>query len=190
MALSIYLNSEWFLLGCRVIKKFYDMLTSPLMELLGIDEFSNIKRKDRNWVGIRDFFDTKLKELSELITAPAISNEDQLVRRCAIKIQENMERQLSQIAFFRDHLGSTATVEKMRYTPLTNSGCESRMAQLDVKVKFSGGSAPVETLSDKQVVSVNGYLLTEDFDDANNTHTLFKWARTSAQAKEANRLQD
>ena len=31
----------------------------------------------------------------------------------------------------------------MKYTLLTNSASESRMAQLDAKVKYSGGAAPV-----------------------------------------------
>ena len=46
-------------------------------------------------------------------------------------------------------------IEKMDYAPLTNSGCESKMADLDVRVRFSGGAAPITTISDKQVVSKN-----------------------------------
>ena len=68
-------------------------------------------------------------------------------------IFENTDRQLNQIVFLRNHLGSSTTVEKMKYTPLiqisiplTNSASESRMAHLDVKVKLSGG--------DKQVISI------------------------------------
>ena len=50
----------------------------------------------------------------------------------------------------------------MKYTPLTNDACESQMAQLDVKVNYSGGAAPVETLCDKQILSANGYLTIDD----------------------------
>ena len=49
------------------------------------------------------------------------------------------------------------------------------MAQLDVKVNFSGGAAPVDTISDKQVISVNQLFTTEEFNDG-NTLEMFKWA--------------
>ena len=65
-------------------------------------------------------------------------------------------------------------LHKIKYTPLSNSECESLMAQLDVKVKFSGGAAPLKTLSNKQVVSVNKYLMTEDFNDDKDTLALFR----------------
>ena len=81
-------------------------------------------------------------------------------------IFENPDRQLNQIVFLRNHLGSSTTVEKMKYTlliqisiPLTNSASESRMAHLDVKVKLSGGG--------KQVISVNQYFSTEECSDSN-----------------------
>ena len=37
------------------------------------------------------------------------------------------------------------------------------MALLDVKVNYSDGAAPIETLSDKQIVSANGYLTSDEF---------------------------
>ena len=80
-----------------------------------------------------------------------------------------------QIVFFRDHLESPTTASKMKYTPLTNSRSESRMAQLDVKVNFSGGAAPVDTISAKQVISVNQLFTTEESNDG-NTLEMFKWA--------------
>ena len=58
-------------------------------------------------------------------------------------------------------------MEKIKYTLMTNSASESRMAQLDVKGKFSGIVASVQTLSDKQVISVNQYLPTEECSDSN-----------------------
>ena len=41
------------------------------------------------------------------------------------------------------------------------------MAQLDVKVNYSGGAAPIETLSGKQIVSANGYLTSDEFSTKN-----------------------
>ena len=69
-----------------------------------------------------------------------------------VNVQENLNRQLKQMLFFREETDSE-TIKKMEHAPLTNSGCESRMAQLDVRVTFSGGSAPIDTLSDKLLTS-------------------------------------
>ena len=63
------------------------------------------------------------------------------------------------------------------------------MAQLDVKVNYSGGAAPVETLSDKQILSVNGYLTSDEF-STKDLLKLMKWASTSKQATEMVRLQE
>ena len=68
---------------------------------------------------------------------------------------------------------------------MTNSASESRMAQLDVKGKFSGSVAPVQTLSDKQVISVNQYLSTEECSDSNILQLII-WASILEQAKQVN----
>ena len=172
LALSMYLKSEWFTLGCEVYSVFQKIIITPLCELLGIDEFSTVVRPDRNWVGIKDFFHTKLIELNSLIipVGTVTSAKEKLISRCATKVVENVERQLSAIVFFQhDHQMDSEVLEKMKFTPLTNSACESRMAQLDVKIKVTGGSAPVQTISDKQVVSVNKYLLK---DECSNPQTI------------------
>ena len=124
------------------------MITEPLLEILGIDEHAKTKRTDRTWEGVQKFFNIKIKELKTMASAEVVTNKEKLIKACAGKIAENIERQLSQIAFFnQDNQGqvSDATLQKMKYTPLSNSGCESRMAQLDVKVKLSGGAAPLKT---------------------------------------------
>jgi hypothetical protein len=81
------------------------------------------------------------------------------------------------------------TIKKMDHAPLTNSGCESRMAELDVRVNFSGGSAPIDTLSDKQIFAANNCLISEEF-DKHGAKELFKWTRTSEKAKKALELQN
>ena len=84
------------------------------------------------------------------------------------------------------------TVKKMMYSPLTNSGCESRQSNLDRRVKFSGGSTPLQTISNKEVVSGNRYLITPQFSEASTEEqtSQFKWARNSSEAKEAWALQE
>lgn len=63
----------------------------------------------------------------------------------------------------------------MKYTLLT-----------DVKVKFSGGAAPVQTVSDKHVTCVNQYLSTQE---CSNILQLIMWAGILEQAKQVNMLQ-
>ena len=58
------------------------------------------------------------------------------------------------MAFYRGEI-TIHTQLKMKHTPLTNLGCESRMAQFDNRVKFSRGFASISTLSDKQMVATN-----------------------------------
>ena len=189
MAVQQYVTCEWFTVGCQVIKVFNDILIQPLQELLGIDKYYKIKREDRSWTGIKDFFSSKMDELKCIESKEANSNKDNLIKSCATKVRETIERQLSKIVFFKpteDHLGPT--FEEMKYTPLTNSGSESRMAELDVKVKFSGGAAPVKTLSNKQVISVNKYLCTKDFSTDEKILEHFTWERTSKEATEATKM--
>ena len=131
---TAYISSEWFSLGCKIMKIFFDMITSPLMEFLGIDNFAQVKRADRNWEGIREFFVVKINELQKMISTEPGTSDEKLTQRAAIKVLENIKRQLSQIACFRDHLGPTD--HKMKYTHLTNGACESRMALLDVKLNY------------------------------------------------------
>ena len=69
---------------------------------------------------------------------------------------------------------------------MTNSGCESRQANLNRRVKFSGGSTLLRTLPNKEVVAGNKYLSSSSF-PAKLSDQLkeFKWARHSKEAKEA-----
>ena len=80
-----------------------------------------------------------------MVIREAVTREEKLIQRCATKILENTNMQLDQVVYFRDNQGPPPTIHKMRYTPLTNSASESRIAQLDLKVKFSGGAAPVQS---------------------------------------------
>ena len=47
---------------------------------------------------------------------------------------------------FNDH---EADVDRLEYAVVTNLGCESEFGKLDNRLKVSGGSATVETLSRK-----------------------------------------
>ena len=188
LVLSCYIHSEWFEVGCKVFCFFGEKIVKPLCEILGIDESKKQKRKDRNWNGVKTFYETKILELKVLMNnTEAVTNYDKLISKCSEKVVENLERQLNQMIFFKDE-ADEETIKKMEHAPLTNSGCESRMAQLDVRVKFSGGAAPVDTISDKQIVAVNKYLVCNDL-HLDRIEEEFKWARTSEEAKKVLKIQ-
>ena len=92
------------------------------------------------------------------------SNKEKLLASCVAKVVDNIESQLNQMALFRGEV-DIQTQLKMKHNPLTNLGCESRMAQFDNRVKFSRRFAPISTLSDKQVVATNKYLLQPNLND-------------------------
>ena len=75
-----------------------------------------------------------------------------------------VRRKMDEVEYLRDDTTvDTKIIEEMMYSPLTNSGCESRQANLDRRVKFSGGSTPLQTLSNKEVVAGNSYLNSSSF---------------------------
>ena len=187
LAVLSYIESEWFETGCKVYREMGSHLIVPMKRILGIDKFAEEQIEDRNWIGVKNFFDEKLKGLEELKNDKSSKDTfKQLIAKAADKIFDAMERQLGKMKFFTGSV-SEDTLSKMRLAPLTNSGCESRQAELDVRVKHSGGSAPLETLSDKQIVSVNGYLLQPIFEtDAAGKEWL--WARSSAETKACREL--
>ena len=53
--------------------------------------FSKIKRKDRNWEGIRDFFRLKRCELVDMIIHEAVTSQAKLIEECGSKIIENTD---------------------------------------------------------------------------------------------------
>ena len=104
-----------------------------------------------------------------------------------------VRRQMEEVEFLKvESSVDEETVQKMLYSPLTNSGCESRQSNLDRRVKFSGGSTPLQTISNKEVVSGNKYLITSEFSEASVSEQTrqFRWARNSTEAKEAWALQE
>ena len=189
VAMVAYINSEWFEVGCRVFAEFGRVIIRPLCELLGIDEAKKEYREDRNWFGVKKFYEEKLEELDKMTDygqGEGETNVDRLIGKCAEKVKENLARQVNQMTFLRPD-GDTPEHADILLAPLTNSGCESRMAQLDVRLKHCGGSAPIKTVSNKQIVAVNKFLLTDEAQSS--SEELFKWARTSAESKAVKKLQ-
>ena len=47
----------------------------------------------------------------------------------------------------------------MAHAEITNLGCESQFAKMDQRINVTGGSTSVQTLSRKNVVATNAYLV-------------------------------
>ena len=56
------------------------------MELQSIDNFAQVKRADRNWKGIREFFVVKINELQKMIRTEPGTSDEKLTQRAAIKV--------------------------------------------------------------------------------------------------------
>ena len=54
---------------------------------------------------------------------------------------------------------ANSDLSKLEYAPLTNLGCESEFAKLDVRIMASGGSTIVQTHSRKNIVTTNRLLI-------------------------------
>jgi len=97
------------------------------------------------------------------------------------EVVTSITRQLSCMPYFDegveddDYEERNMVEEQMRWAPLTNLGCESKMAWLDNRIKVSGGSTSVQTLSEKSIVKHNEYFSNPDFDGLSSQSKLALW---------------
>ena len=194
LAVSGYITSDWMFMCSKAYCMIGDMFILPLCDILGIDESRTSKRTDRTWPGVKDFLEEKLKVMEKFVKE---AKDGLAVEKLAVaatkEVMVCVRRQMEEVEFLKvESSVDEETVQKMLYSPLTNSGCESRQSNLDRRVKFSGGSTPLQTISNKEVVSGNKYLITSEFSEASVSEQSrqFKWARNSTEAKEAWALQE
>ncbi|KAK6172684.1 hypothetical protein SNE40_016295 [Patella caerulea] len=70
------------------------------MDLLGIDELQAVKRENRSWEGIRQFFDSKVPELGKLRDdAAKIDGKTKLLAAVIDETIDSLRRQLSATSF-------------------------------------------------------------------------------------------
>ena len=83
-----------------------------------------------------DFFKFKIEEDKDLQSSENASNIlDKLISKCAVNVVEGVENQLQKVTYFKRGVNQEVQ-EKMKHTPLTDCGCESRAAQLGVMTDF------------------------------------------------------
>ena len=122
--------------------KFDQLVVTPLLMALGVDEHKKKHSEYRSWAGLKTFFSEKLIMLQEMkVVTDASSAFDLLVSKCASKTKQSMERQLCYVQFYNDNNDMTQEdKDKLELCPLTNSICEGELAQLDNEIKRVGGT--------------------------------------------------
>ena len=63
LAVSTYIQNDWFFLCSEVYNEMGKLVIFPIMELLGID--NKTTENTKGWLGVRDFFKQKTKELTQ-----------------------------------------------------------------------------------------------------------------------------
>ena len=199
LAVSVYIQSDWFSLCCELYRKIADLVIFPLMDLLGIDERGKNLKIVRDWYGVRDFFKLKLPEIDDLCEQIKPGNgKDRLYSAMLKETSETLRRQLSAVPFFyniQEHdeaqNDELPDPNKLTYAPLTNLGCESEFAWFDNRVKISGGTESIQSISRKRVICSNALLVDSSFDNLSDNKRLdsWKWARASEESSEVRKLE-
>ena len=154
LAVSTYIQNNWFLCCAKIYSRLGDILIFPLMEILGIDSRgSRVGKSERNWAGVRSFFERKVPELKQIRDDAMVANDGQsrLYGALIDEVVDTLERQLSEMAYLQSYETRATVVDeaKMKFDPVTNLGCEAEFAKLDVRIVASGRSTSVQTYSRK-----------------------------------------
>ena len=192
LAVATYIESDWFLLCSKIYEELGNDIIFPLIEILGIDKAKKTKRNDRNWNGLKFFFQMKIEELKEKRKKlnNKVNEEDLLYNEVLGEVIETVQRQLSEMSFFTDENPGMSS-EKLKYAPITNLGCESEFAKLDNRLKITGGTTPLDVLSRKNIISTNALLGDSNFTQLSTDEKKkeWKWGRNSEEVKKVKLLQ-
>ena len=114
------------------------------------------------------------------------SSFDLLVSKCASKIKQSIDRQLSYVKFYTSDEMTQEEQDKLELCPLTNSNCEGEFAQLDNAIKRVGGTVAITTLSNRHLVASNKLFSSEKWRSMTpaEQRLKFHWSRSSQQAKQ------
>ena len=194
LAVSTYIQNDWFLCCSQVYERLGDIVIFPLMDLIGIDK-KDVVSTARNWNGVRQFFKDKIPELEKTRDsyASATSVKEKLYAAVLDEVIDTVQRQLAQMSFFSEGNDDANAIdeEKLKYAPLTNLGCESEFAKLDNRIGMSGGSTTVQTHSRKNIVMTNKLLVDSTFTEQSESERKeqWKWARCSEEVKNEKKLE-
>ena len=177
-ACNAYIQSEWFLLCCRISAVFNTSLVLPMLQALGIDQGKSLKSEFRSWKGIRSFFFTKLDVLEKMTEVVENCGAQQLmIAACAGNVKAALSNQLNDMKWFTDKASSIPEniQSKTERAPLTNSGCESEFAFLDNVCKTTSGNTELSTLSNRHIISKNKLFSHDKWKNLETAEKKKKW---------------
>ena len=164
LACYSYLNSSWFSLCCEIGAGFYKSTILPIKAALGIDEFRSQSSEYRSWSGMKKFYSELLKKLAiDKVKTSNMTGSELLTASVAENILNGLKHQLDYMSFFREDTISQKVLDKIDESPLTNSGCESNFAHLDLECRRGAGQTMLQTMSDRHMVKGNNYFETDEW---------------------------
>ena len=190
LACYAYLQSRWFNLCCELGAKLNTLAVIPLKAALGIDEYRKSMSDLRSWSGMKLVFSDILTKLSSSATKTSdMSGSELLEAEISAKVHESLRNQLNYMKYYREDSESDpisdSVLKKLEQSPLTNSGCESNFAQLDLECRRGSGQTTLQTMSNRNMVKTNQYFNTEAWKQMEKELKNKAWndARSSEQAK-------
>ena len=196
LACYAYLNSNWFNLCCEIGSRVNTAVVIPIKAALGIDKFSESKSDLRSWSGMKECFSGLLSQMSKSATTSTDMSGSQLLEgEVYAKAHSSLKNQLDYMKFFQepseDDPISNATLKKMDEAPLTNTGCESNFAQLDLECRRGSGQTTLQTMSNRHLVKTNDYFNSEEWKQMAPELRSKSWkdARSGEQAKIVRKMQ-
>ena len=191
-----YLQSDWFHLCCAIGARLNSLSVIPIKLALGIDEYKKSRSEARSWSGMKIFFSDLLNQLStSALKTTGMSGSQLLEAEVCSKVQSALKNQLDYLKFYREDSEeepiSEETLKKLDEAPLTNSGCESNFAQLDLECKRGSGQTTLQTMSNRHMVKTNQYFNSEDWKNMEPELKTKAWkdARSGDQSKIVKKMQ-
>ena len=194
LCVHTYIRNDWVRTCSEIYKSVYEDLIHPYMRLLGIDDAKNVEEPNRNWNGVRAFWNGKITEMrkkaKELDSGNGAGTGIGGLHSAVLRnIIVAAERQLAYMNFFSETEGEQedgSMGQDLTFAPLTNLTAESAFASFDRDVKMSGGTTSVVTLSNKRTIKINKYLKLEEFLilPADQKRERWQWAFNSEAAKD------
>ena len=133
-----------------------------------------------------------IRELSGLSYTPSDNAGKTLLKqKCALKIKEALEHQISYMSFYNDELDES-TQDKLTQAPLTNLGAESEFASLDNDLHRVGGATSLKTVSQKHIISRNKLFTKDRWTELSQKEkrASWNWARTSEESEKVRKLEN
>ena len=192
LAVSTFIENDWLTCCSEIYAEIGDLLIFPLMKLLGIDKMGDKRNKERSWSGVEKFLNSKLAELYQLmkdLNGPHRTGKENFKALVIEEIIDAVKKQMSDTDYFTR--SNDEVCEKIKYAPLTNSGCESEFAKFKHQIKANGGSTSIQTLSRKNIISSVKLLADPKFmsKSLDERKSCWDWARTAEEVKEVKKLE-